>query len=235
MSSTLYRLACSVIAFGAFGAFAAEPDPEPDSNPFQTGWAKPVDPDKDCKFRREKGGLTIVVPGKDHDLGVERGLMNSPRLLRDVEGDFVAEVRVGGTFAPSTDATTTERIPFVGAGLVLMAGDKTYVRLERAALRTGGEVKTYANWELRREGKWELAGMAVDCPLKEKSTWLRLQRKGDELLASVSEDGKKWTELKTLDVKLPAKVQVGVSAGTTSSEVFSPFFDRFTLRKGRRK
>ena len=235
MSSTLYHLACSVVAFGTLGIFAAEPDVEPEPNPFQSGWAKPVDPDKDCKFRREKGGLTIVVPGKDHDLGVERGLMNSPRLLREVEGDFVAEVRVGGGFSPSADSTTTQRIPFVGAGLVLMASEKTYVRLERAALRTGGEVKTYANWELRREGKWELAGKVVDCPLKEKSTWLRLQRKGDKLLAFVSEDGKKWIELKTLDVKLPAKLQVGVAAGTTSSAVFSPFYDRFTLRKGKRE
>ena len=75
----------------------------------------------------------------------------------------------------------------------------------------------------------------MDCPLKEKSTWLRLQRKGDKLHAFVSEDSKKWVELKTLDVKLPAKVQVGVSAGTTSSEAFSPFYDRFTLRKGKRE
>ena len=45
-------------------ASAADPDPDPEPNPFASGWDKPVDPDKDCKFKREKGGLTIEVPGK---------------------------------------------------------------------------------------------------------------------------------------------------------------------------
>ena len=37
-----------------------------------------------------------------------------------------------------------------------MADEKTYIRLERAASRRD-EVTTYANWELRRDGKWEHA------------------------------------------------------------------------------
>ena len=116
---------CACIALAA---------PAPSNVPWVTGWDKPVDPDKDCKFIRDKGTLTIEVPGKDHDLGIERGLMNSPRLLRDVEGDFVAQVRVSGTFKPSQNSTSNERLPFVGAGLLLMADEKTYFRLERTAL-----------------------------------------------------------------------------------------------------
>jgi regulation of enolase protein 1 (concanavalin A-like superfamily) len=225
-------LLASAWAALACAALAADTDPDPEPNPFATGWNKPIDPDKDCKFKGESGGLTITVPGKDHDLAIQR-LFNSPRLLRDVEGDFVVEVRVGGKFVPSLAATTSERVPFVGAGLVVMADDKNYVRLERAALRRG-EVQTYANWELWRDGKWELAGTVSACPLKEKQTYLRLERKGDRLLASVSEDGKKWTELPAQELKLPAKVKVGVAAGTTSTETFAPHYDRFKLKKMKR-
>jgi regulation of enolase protein 1 (concanavalin A-like superfamily) len=229
MSRVLCALAWTVLSCTAF---AADPQPEPESpNPFWSGWDKPIDPDKDCKFKREKGGLVIAVPGKDHDLGVERGRMNAPRLLRDVEGDFVAEVRVGGKFAPSDNSTATERVSWLGAGLVLMASEKTYVRLERAALRSDKELKAYANWELRQDGKWELAGTSEVCPLKGKETWLRLQRKGDKVHGFVTEDGKKWTELKALELKLPAKVKRGVAAITTSSDPFSPRFDLFKLRK----
>jgi hypothetical protein len=117
---------------------------------------------------------------------------------------------------------------------VLTDGEKTYARLERAAMRSEGEVKTFANWELREGGKWVLAGHASVCPLKGKATRLRLERKGDKLLASVSDDGKKWTELKALEVKLPAKLKVGVAAISTSSEPFAPHFDSFKLRKGKR-
>jgi regulation of enolase protein 1 (concanavalin A-like superfamily) len=221
------RLALTLMFALAACAALAAPAPEP--RPFETGWDKPIDPDKDCRFRIDKGVLTITVPGVDHDLGVERGLMNSPRLLRDVEGDFVAQVRVKGTFQPSATSSTTERLPFVGAGLLLMASDQTYIRLERAALRRSDDVKTYANWELRQDGKWVLSGDATVLPLEDKDTYLRLERKGDKLLAWASHDGDKWSELPPLEVKLPARLKVGVSCGGTSTDVFAPRFDHFKL------
>lgn len=218
-------LLCACIALAA---------PAPANVPWVTGWDKPVDPDKDCKFIRDKDTLTIEVPGKDHDLAIERDLMNSPRLLSDVEGDFVAQVRVSGTFKPSQNSTTNERLPFVGAGLLLMADEKTYIRLERAALRIPCEVKTYANWELRQDGKWVQAGDASVQPLEDKETYLRLERKGDRLLASVSHDGKEWKEIKPLELQLPAKLKLGVSGGGTSMDVFAPRFDQFQLtQKGK--
>lgn len=223
MRHVLAALLLAVLAGHAF----ADTDPEP--NPFaQKNWDKPVDPGKDCKFKHEKGGLTITVPGTDHDLAIERKLMNSPRVLRDVEGDFLAEVRVSGNFTPSQNSTTNERIPFVGAGLLLFADEKTYIRLERAALRSNG-VQTYANWELRQDGNWILAGRQDILPLKEKHTWLRLERKGDTIHGAASEDGKKWHDLKPIEVKLPAKVKIGVGAGTTSTEEFAPHYDRFKV------
>jgi regulation of enolase protein 1 (concanavalin A-like superfamily) len=227
------RCLCVVASFLLVCAALAAPAPA--NRPWVTGWDKPVDPDKDCKFIRDKDTLTIEVPGKDHDLGIERGLMNSPRLLRDVEGDFVAQVRVCGTFHPSNESTSNERLPFVGAGLLLMKDEKTYIRLERAALVKGGEVSTYANWELREDGKWVLAGAENVQPLEDKPTFLRLERKGDKLLASISHDGKEWKELNPLDVKLPAKLKIGVSAGGTSMDVFAPRFDQFQLRQGKGK
>jgi regulation of enolase protein 1 (concanavalin A-like superfamily) len=208
--------------------------PAPANVPWVTGWDKPVDPDKDCKFIRDKDTLTIEVPGKDHDLGIERGLMNSPRLLRDVEGDFVAQVRVSGTFKPSQNSTSNERLPFVGAGLLLMADERTYIRLERAALQFQGDVKTYANWELREDGKWVQAGEATVAPLEDKETYLRLERQGDKLRASVSHDGKEWKEIKPLEVRLPAKLKIGVAAGGTSMDVFAPRFDQFRLTQKRK-
>jgi regulation of enolase protein 1 (concanavalin A-like superfamily) len=175
------------------------------------------------------------VPGKNHGLAVEIGLVNAPRLLRDVEGDFVAQVRVQGTFQLSQQSTNKQRLPFVGAGLLLMKDEKTYIRLERAGLRVQNEVKNYSNWELREGGKWRLAGNTSVRPLEDKATYLRLQRQGDKLLASVSQDGKEWKELKPLEVKLPAKLKLGVSVSSSSTDAFAARFDRFELRQGRKK
>ena len=190
-----------------------------------------MDPDGDCQFRAEQGKLTISLPkSTHHDLTVERGKMNAPRLLRDVEGDFTAVVRVSGTFRPTTTSSTDQRKPFVGAGLVLMNGDQTYIRLERASMYSDDKRYWYANWELREDGEWKLAGDAETKPLDEdKPVYLRMQRKGDKIYGAVSYDGKEWSELEPLEVKLPAKLKIGVSGGGTSTEPFKPHFDHFRL------
>jgi hypothetical protein len=209
--------------------------PAPANKPWVTGWDKPVDPDKDCKFTIDKDTLTIEVPGKNHGLAVEIGLMNAPRLLRDVEGDFVAQVRVDGTFQPSQSSTNRQRLPLLGVGLLLWKDEKTYVRLEHAALFKGGETKIYANWELRQDGKWVLAGAENVQPLEAKPTYLRLARQGDKLLPSVSQDGKEWKELNPLEVKLPVKLKLGVSLSTSSTNAFTARFYHFQLRQKRSK
>src|SRR4051812_31099083 len=99
------------IVFWALVVRAASAAPVPGEKPFQTSWDPPTDPDGDCTFQRVEGKLTITLPGSDHDLGIERGRMNAPRLLRDVEGDFVVQVRVGGLFRPSTESGAVQRVP----------------------------------------------------------------------------------------------------------------------------
>jgi hypothetical protein len=116
-----------------------------------------------------------------------------------------------------------------------MADEKTYIRLERAALVKCGETKRYANWELRRDGEWVLAGAESVQSLEDKATYLRLERKDEKLLAAISHDGKEWKELPPLNVELPEKLKVGVSGGGTSMDVFAPRFDQFQLRQKKSK
>ncbi len=196
---------------------------------FETGWDKPVDPDGDCKLVADKGSLTIVVPGKHHNLGVEKGMMNAPRLLREVSGDFTAQVRVGGDFQPGAVSTTPEYLPFLGAGLVLMAGDQTYLRLERAVVNRGGPLDAYVNWELRRAGRALPAFGNAALSEPDQPTYLRLRRQGDRFLASFSQDGQNWDGLQALDLKVPSAVKVGVAAVSTSAEPFKANYYDFRL------
>lgn len=225
----MIRFYSALLLFLAVCAAVAAPAPK--AKPFETGWNKPVDPDGDCKFVRDKDVLTIEVPGTEHALGIERNKMNAPRLLRDVKGDFIVEVRVSGEFHPSNVATTNDRPPSVWAGLLLMNGENTYIRLERAARNLGDSLKIKANWELREEGQWVVRGEATVLPLEDKETFLRLERRGDKVLGSVSQDGKEWHELTPIEVKLPETVKIGVAACNLSSKEFAPRFDRFQLKQ----
>ncbi len=76
-----------------------------------------------------------------------------------------------------------------------------------------------------------LSGNASLKPLEDKETFLRLERRGDQVLGSVSQDGKDWYTFIPIEVELPEAVKIGVAACNTSSKPFAPRFDRFQLKQ----
>jgi regulation of enolase protein 1 (concanavalin A-like superfamily) len=212
------------------GCIVQLPAPKPGSA--AAAWDNPVDPDGDCQFIRNQGTLIIQVPGRDHDLGAERGVMNAPRQLRDAQGDFAVQVRVDGAFLPTNGSTTASRASYNGAGLLLMVDNGTYVRLERAALFKNGQYSSFLAWELRVNGQTAPTGWNQTLPLQNAATYLRLERRGDALLASESQDGQEWNNLPPLNLNLPPTVKIGLHAVSTSAAPFSPQFSDFRLTGG---
>jgi hypothetical protein len=118
------------------------------------GWGEVIDPDGDCRVSLEGKKLTVAIPATKHDLSVEVGDVNSPRVLSNIEGDFVAQVKVGGDVGHTGKRLSKEYLAYHGGGLLLWQDGRTYVRLERAAVvDQDGDVIHYANFELRKDGK----------------------------------------------------------------------------------
>lgn len=194
------------------------------------GWGAVIDPDGDCKFAIEKNRLTITVPGSDHGLGVERGQMNAPRVMQEIEGDFIIQVRVSGNFPKGAKSVVEGRRPFFGAGILIYKDDRTYIRLERAEVNFEGTQRHYVNWELRRDGEWVRAGDANDGAIDAAApVWLRVERRGARVYGYHSADGTTWTALEPIDVGLPGKVRVGVAAGHNTPTAYSPSFEGLQL------
>lgn len=112
MSRSLCVIAALLLACAAFAA----PAPEP----FVSGWGYPVDPDRDCKIRRDSGNLIIDMPGADHDYDPVRKRFNAPRILLKLEGSFDLQVRVRIDCNPSTRSTDKGQPSFVSAGFLLI-------------------------------------------------------------------------------------------------------------------
>src|SRR5262249_33981790 len=91
---TMHRL--TVLLPCILTAALAAPAPAP--RPWLSGWDRPLDPLGGCRFDRKGETLTVTVPGEGRDLETADGRPNAPRLLRVVEGDFTAQVRVRGDF-----------------------------------------------------------------------------------------------------------------------------------------
>jgi hypothetical protein len=220
-------------------AFAVPLGPR-DGLRFQAGWEKAIDPDGDCRFIYDKESLTIELPAKDHDLDPDRGRTNAPCVLREVEGDFVVQVRLGGDFKPSGRSTSPDRPPFVAAGLVLTSGDTTF--LATYAVEGGRDQRPHgafrmmdAGRHLHVNGEQDARGPAWTLTGDGGPVYLRLQRRGDEFLASLGPDGVKWTDLLRVIIKLPARVKVGLAACTTSTEPFKPRFDQLRLTNEKKR
>ena len=58
-----------------------------------TFWGEVIDPDGDCELKLQAGDLVCDVPGTLHDLNIDIEKNNAPRVVRVVDGDFVATVQ----------------------------------------------------------------------------------------------------------------------------------------------
>ncbi len=197
------------------------------------GWGEFIDPDRDCQLTLDAGKLAILVPGVDHDLSIERGIMNAPRAMQAVEGDFRIQVKVSGLFAPA-DRNNPSRGAYQGAGLLILKDDRTYLRLDRATYWDGKANRVYGNFEVRKNGKLERLGMFADLRLEAgKDTWLKIERKANTFSAHATQEAGKWQTLGEKSVEMPAQLRAGVTAINTSRQVFGPKFSELKVETGK--
>jgi regulation of enolase protein 1 (concanavalin A-like superfamily) len=219
------------------------------------GWGLVIDPDKDCKFTPGPRSLVIDMPAAWHDLGgahiFPTGKFNAPRVLREVDGNFVLTVKVTGDAKPHLPSTSVWSLPYLGGGILLWNDSDNFIRLERATVLRDGQINTYIAFEKREYG----SGAQVDHEtIKEGDCYLRLERKGSRILGAFSRDGVAWKQLKPIDTVLPSqlkahagavigipsyirtdnvwpnKLKVGLTAISTSSDPFSVKFEHFDLK-----
>ncbi len=199
-------------------AVADADEGRPDDLP---GWGRVVDPWRDCQVSldRENDRLRFRVPGTPHVLSAEvpQLPMNAPLVVRGVQGDFTANVRVLGRLEPGR-FKTTHYDPYHGAGLIVWQDPANYLRLERAVGFINGRHQPYVNYELREGGQLAVTrGFAIEGG----SLFLKLRRQGDSFTAWYGHDGRRWIELGRIDATFAERVQVGVVAVNSSKQTLS--------------
>jgi hypothetical protein len=223
----MHRIAAGLLCALLAGGLVAAPAPLPRAVPWVSGWDKPIG---DGRFHRN-GDKLILIPGRKHDW------QTAPRLLRDVEGDFVVQVRVVGSFRPLAPANGNTGYHQAG---VLVTDGTDFVRVERVAIAGRAEKGHYYTvWPIGigRPGldfRGQASGLETVYQhglALDKAAYLRVERRGDTLRAASSEDGKKWTEVPIAErgTKWPSKLKVGVIAEATAPGEFEPVFDQFKL------
>jgi regulation of enolase protein 1 (concanavalin A-like superfamily) len=190
------------------------------------GWGVVIDPDKDCEITDQMKKLRITVPGTRHDLVGATG-MNAPRVMREVEGDFIVTVKVVGEFRPGGKSTNPKGVPFNGAGILVWSDADNFIRLERAAVARGAKLSTYVSFE---EFEGGTNGASHSQVMRGGDCWVRMERKGSRIHGSISFDGKTWNELRPIQTVWPTNLKIGLIAVNSSSLPFTVAFEEFDLK-----
>ena len=220
------RFLGSLALGAAMSRASGTPEPEPTGTEI-SGWGLAIDPDRDCRFIPGDRSIALQVPGTLHDLFFEGGPTNSPRVMREVVGDFELTVRVVGEFRPTGPSTNPKTTPYNGAGIFLWSDSDNNIRFERYAFLRGNRYTTAIAFQ-EREGGY--AGAEHNENFPGGDCYLRLERRGSRILGSVSYDGRAWKPLKPIDTIWPLQLKVGLAAITTSSSPFNVQFEDFDLR-----
>ena len=193
------------------------------------GWGDVTDPEGDCQVAEDQGKLTIAVPGTYHDLWPDKGKVNAPRVLQKRRGDFTVQVNVAGTVCAEKDTVIpglASAVPYQAGSLLIWQDDQNLVRLERGCMIQQGKPLFFCYYQAFKEGK---NVVRLSKTTKDGSLYLRLERRGEDIDASMSYDGKTWHAFKGQAIKLPEQVQVGVSAVNNTSKPLTAVFEDFTI------
>jgi regulation of enolase protein 1 (concanavalin A-like superfamily) len=187
-------------------------------------WGEAIDPKKDSEITGDKDRVRIKIFGTRQGA---QAILDTPRVMREVEGDFVITVKVVGDFRAAGKSVNPRVVPFNGAGILVWSDPDNYIRLERAAVNRKGKVSTYVNFE---EFEGAARGASHNEGMMGGNCWLRMERKGSRIHGSISFDGTTWKELKPIQTVWPAKLKVGVSATSSSDQPFEVAFEEFQFK-----
>jgi regulation of enolase protein 1 (concanavalin A-like superfamily) len=205
-----------------------------------------IDPEKDCKLTKSDDDLKIKidVPGGKvrslapyivNRLNKKKPLHNAPMSLVDVDGDFAALVEVTGDISAGTTLPKDRQgnaIPFTfqSAGLLLYQDKDNFVRIERSA---GVAVETLQPihkvlFEVVKDGQ-QVPNEAYPAVQEGPVSLLLMRRKGKVMVGASFNLGSPPQAFRMIELDLPTKVKVGLSASNISAKPFTANFENFAL------
>ncbi len=205
-----------------------------------------IDPEKDCVLKKDEASHTfaIEIPGNklhtlDRDivspLDNTKPLQNAPMILTDVDGDFAAVVEVTGEMSPSLTPPedsqgNTVSATVQGAGLLLYQDKDNFVRFERSARVSLGSIQPSHKvlLEVVKNGN-PAETQRISAPPSGPLYLIVMRRQGRVICTASVDLTAPLAPSMHVEMDLPAKVQIGLSASNISATPFTATFEGFVL------
>lgn len=146
-------------------------------------FGKPIDPDGDCRIIQHDGAIELHVSESHHDLTLTPAgpVLNSPRVMRSIEGNFDLRAQV---HIKREKKQGPGRVRFASGGLVVWHNQENFARFERL------ESDPPAFWfELFRDG-FPIAWQRLPAGKDERT--IRIERRGAHFQYYTSTNGRDW-------------------------------------------
>ena len=210
-----------------------EPPPEePAWVQFFNGKAEFINPAGDCKAVADKGALRITVPGTARlgrmlDPATD---MSAPRILQEVEGDFVAQLRVYAFPRPGPDTARNQAwMSLAGAGLLVWHDQNRFAYIFREEHEKEERGSHVAALSIQPgAGKIDLPTQVGNFGPKPPN-YLQIERRGRVVTMRQSNDGKAWQDVYTREMPLTEKLKVGVVAQNNTNVDYTFTLEDFKL------
>jgi regulation of enolase protein 1 (concanavalin A-like superfamily) len=202
-----FRLALASVAVA--GLIAAQ------SSAKFPGWGEPTDPGKDSEISADGKALVMSLPATPaQDMRAETGKRTAPRVMRDIEGNHIATMRVSGTFEPGQTA-----------GFLLQLDDRNFLRFARSAPDEPVVLEYWRSGQLQPiEASLPKSGGAGE------AVWLRYTRRLDRFKAELSTDAQNWTEVASISIRLSSRLSLGAVATNTAGKPLTVRFEDLTIK-----
>lgn len=169
------------------------------------GWGEVIDPVGNCPVDFVDSGISMSIPAGLHDMNPRIQITNAPRVLKDVNDDFLFEVRVGDYPRPQAQTGVDGHASYVAAGILLWQDDRNLLRWTRTA--SGEANAVFLSCEQYEQGQLIGGG---NFPMEDKPITLRLERRKDRLILSATYDNSTWRKVLERRCSLEKDIKVGV-------------------------
>ena len=195
-------------------------------------WGKPVNPIGVGQFEplANTNALRITSSAYPVDYPTDDFLRRfSPRLMRNVTGDFTAQVTMVPEFSPSPSSSNNSDEILQAAGLVLEAGQTNHLRID-LAMQGRGQAK-HIRERISRAGNVTNYN-AIETPEFDprKPITLRIARHGSLCAVAWKQGEAPWTESKAhLCVPWYSSVKIGMYVSNTCIKPFRASFQDYQI------
>jgi S1-C subfamily serine protease len=198
-------------------------------------WSSEVNLAEGAKITHQPGKTMIEIPGGIPMVNSPQfKLFNAPCALVQVDGDFIAVVKVTNDFDPGGEVVTMpggKKMPFTfqGAGLLIWQDEKNFVRLERCKGSDGQVGLIHRILVEIYKGGREI-GIHYSKPLPEQTMILGAQRKGSTVQLLFAEGPDRLHVFQELALDFEKEIFVGVSASNLSRLPLQAKFEDFAVK-----